>query len=183
MSLKKPNRAPSCLPLRFPRPSPFRTHQRIIIAHHLVLTGYGHWVGTTSEAAGRMTSATTRCATWAPIHKGRKRNQPSREELRAFYREVKSRLAFIPVWYDEAKRQAIADAFAQVAAEMRYTVWACAVLRNHAHLVVRRPSRRWAGDVAPFRARRSTRRSQVRRIPDEHPVWSGRPYKVFPVRS
>lgn len=82
-------------------------------------------------------------------------------------------------WIDPAKRQAIADAFARAVRDFRYTVWACAILRNHAHALVRRhrDDGHTMWDVFTAFAREA-----LRPFPDvgpEHPVWSDRPYVVF----
>ena len=61
-----------------------------------------------------------------------------REELRSFYRQAKPLLDFPVFWIDDAKSQAIGKAFGEVIARQNYTVWACAILSNHAHLVIRR---------------------------------------------
>ena len=121
------------LPLRSPR-----THKQIIIAHHIILTGYGHWVGSDIRGSGSTDVRNKKLAELGPIHFGRKNVQPSREELREFYRKVKPTLAFPHVWFDEARRQAIGSAFEEAIKKFRYTVYAGAVLRNHAHLVIRR---------------------------------------------
>jgi hypothetical protein len=75
-----------------------------------------------------------------PIHHGRRppEEQPSRAELRDFHRRAAPLLNFETIWFDDAKRQVVADAFREVVCEERYTVYACAILSNHAHLVIRR---------------------------------------------
>lgn len=114
-----------------------------------------------------------------PIHHGRKAVQAPRGELKRFYRAAAPRLDFPTLWFGDAKRQALADAFATVISRRRYTVWACAILRNHAHLCIRihrdDPLTLWrsfADESAAF----------LRRLADvasDHPVWSNRPYKVY----
>jgi REP element-mobilizing transposase RayT len=88
-------------------------------------------------------------------------------------------LNFARFWIDDAKRQALSDAFAKVIAERRYTVWACAILSNHAHLVIRRHR---DDALAMWHAVAAECRDRLRlfaEIGAEHPVWSTRPYKVF----
>jgi len=99
--------------------------------------------------------------------------------LKQFYRAAEPRLAFPIIWFDDAKRQAAGVSFARVVASLRYTVWACAVLNNHAHLCVRRhrddPAMIW-------RALAEEAGTSLRRfadVSDDHPFWSNRPYKVY----
>jgi REP element-mobilizing transposase RayT len=116
-----------------------------------------------------------------PIHRGRKPEhlQPSRQELRAFQKQAEPLLDFSRFWIDDAKRQAIGKAFAKVIAERKYTVWACAILSNHAHMVVRR-HRDDAREI--WRQFANGTLAAVRDFSDvgiDHPVWSTRPYKAF----
>jgi REP element-mobilizing transposase RayT len=120
-------------------------------------------------------------ASLGPIHYGRKpaREQPTRKELRAFHREAEPLLNFTRFWIDAAKRQAIGNAIARIVAERRYTVWACAIMSNHVHMVIRRHR---DDALAMWRAVADNSRGALHEFPDvgcNHPVWSTRPYKVF----
>lgn len=126
------------LPHRDVPSSVFRRHDRVVVGSHLILHGYGHWLPNDPRGSGSEEVREEKLADLGPIHHGRKRVQPPREELHRFHRAAAPRLDFPLVWFGDAKRQAIGEALAQVAAASRYTVWACAVLKNHAHLCVRR---------------------------------------------
>lgn len=104
-----------------PRRGSLRTHQRIIIAHHLVLHGYGHWLP----------------------------NDP------------------------------LGEAFAEVIQRERYTVRACAVLSNHAHLCIRRHRDDGRTMWKKLAAESQRRLRLFADVPENHPVWSDRPYVVF----
>lgn len=156
-----------------------RTHRRIVIGHHLILHGYGHWLPNDPRGSGSEALREEKFADLGPIHHGRKAVQPPREELRRFYRDAGPRLEHSPIWFDDAKRQAIGDAFARIVEQRRYTVWACAILKNHAHLCVRRHR---DDAVTIWRAFASEAAESLRLfadVADDHPVWSNRPYKVF----
>ncbi len=156
-----------------------RTHERIIIARHLILSGYGHWLPNDPRGSGSDELREQKLSDLGPIHHGRKRIQPSRRELKRFYQEATPRLDFEPIWFDDAKRQAISDAFARVVKQRRYTVWACAILSNHGHLCLRRhrddAQTMWNGFAELSRRSICAFADAV----DDHPVWSIRPYKVF----
>jgi hypothetical protein len=107
-----------------------RTHDRIIIAHHLVLHGYGFWLRNDPRGSGSVEFHDQKFANLGPIHTGRKAVQPSRGELKKFWEQSRPRLDYPLVWFDEAKRQATAEAFAEVIRHERYTAWGCAVLAN-----------------------------------------------------
>lgn len=156
-----------------------RTHSRIIIGNHLVLHGYGHWLPNDPRGSGSHEMRQQKLADLGPLHFGRKQVQPAREDLRKFSRAAAPKLDFAPVWFDDAKRQAVGESIAQAVRDTGYTVWACAVLRNHVHLCVRRhrdsAETIWKkfADTTAAELRRSTP------LPPDHPVWSQRPYKVY----
>ena len=158
---------------------PGRTHDRVIIAHHLVLTLYGHWLSNDLRGSGSTETRKPELDQLGPVHFGRKKVQPPKKDVKAFYARANPLLDFPVFWMDHAKRQAVADAFARAAGEFGYTVWACAILWNHAHLLVRR--HRDPGHTI-WDVFAATARDAVRVFPDvgaEHPVWSTRPYVVF----
>ena len=60
-----------------------------------------------------------------------------------------------------------------------YTLWACAVCSNHAHVVARthRDHTDWVWLNLANGATKALREKGL--VPPNHPVWSDRPYKVF----
>lgn len=115
-----------------------RTHDRIVIGHHLILHGYGHWLPNDPRGSGSDEIREEKLVDLGPVHKGRKRHQPSREELREFKRDAEGKLEFPLLWFDDAKRQALGKSVEDVVSKEGYTVWACAIMRNHIHLCIRR---------------------------------------------
>ena len=113
-----------------------------------------------------------------PIHYGRKRQQPSKQEIRKFFREAEPLLEFDRIWFDHAKRQAIAQAFSGVIAK-HYTAWACAVCKNHAHLCIRahKHSAEMMWNLLTDAARRSIR--EFEDVDPNHEIWTRAPYSVF----
>jgi hypothetical protein len=156
-----------------------RTHSRIVIGHHLILHGYGHWLPNDPRGSGSHEVRQEKLIDLGPVHFGRKEMQPSRETLRAFSKDAEPRLEFEPLWFDAAKRQALGDSIGRVVCNMGYTVWACAVLKNHAHLCVRRhrDDAKLMWDAFANETRAGLR--LFADVPQAHPVWSERPYKVY----
>jgi|tagenome__1003787_1003787.scaffolds.fasta_scaffold20496546_2 hypothetical protein len=156
-----------------------RTHERIVIAHHLVFTLYGHWLSNDLRGSGSIETRKEELKVLGPVHFGRKDIQPPKKDIKAFYAKAEPLLDHPVFWIDTAKRQAIADAFSRVVKEVGYTVWACAILWNHAHLLVRRHRDQghviW--EVFAGHAREALRRFED--VGPDHPVWSNRPYDVF----
>lgn len=152
-----------------------------IIGHHLIWTLYGHWLANDLRGSGSVELHEKKFAPLGPVHRGRKleHSQPTGEELKAFYRQADPLLSYRKIWLDEAKRQAIGEVFGKVVAEKGYTVWGCAILLNHAHMVIRKHR---DDALAMWHKFADATRLRLRLFPDiceEHPVWSERPYKVF----
>ena len=157
------------------------TQRPMIIGHHLIWTLYGHWLPNDPRGSGSTELRQEKLASLGPIHTGRKpaHLQPKRSELRSTHKEAQPLLKSPTFWIDDAKRHAIADAFAKVVGSQGYTVWSCAILSNHAHMVVRK-HRDEANTI--WRRFADASRSQLHALPDiaeTHPIWSTRPYKVF----
>ncbi len=152
-----------------------------IIAHHLIWTLYGHWLANDPRGSGSEAVRDPKFAPLGEVHLGRKpaREQPSRDELKSFYRQAEPLLEFPRFWIDEAKRQALGDAIGKVVANRGYTVWACAILSNHVHMVIRRHR---DDALAMWHAIADATRLRLRAFADidpNHPIWAARPYKVF----
>src|SRR5581483_10262012 len=107
----------------------------------------------------------------APIHFGRKKNQPSRKELTKFFDESRERLEFDASQFDNAAREVIAGAFASLIRNGGYTCWACAVCKTHAHLVnrVHKVAGHHMWDEFARASRDALRESGL--FCKEHPVW------------
>jgi len=141
------------------------------IATHVIQTGYGHWLPNDPRGSESRVVHAPRIAELGEIHFGRKQIQPSREELRAFHRLAEERLGLPVLWFNGAERQALVEAFGQVIAANGLTCYACALLHDHAHFLIRRHRLR-AQAVSEMlkRAGRDALR-QRRMAPADHPVF------------
>lgn len=151
----------------------------MVIAHHLILTGYGHWLP--NDPRGSM-SHEIRAGKLVPlgsIHYGRKSVQPARSALRSFHAQARPRLEHNVIWFDVAKRQATAEAFSETVQAQRYTCYACAILSNHAHLVIRKHRDRAETMIEHLQRTSAIRLRRLADFPDDHPVWSNDMFKKF----
>jgi REP element-mobilizing transposase RayT len=152
------------------------------IAIQLILSGYGTWLPNDLRGSGSDETLKHELELLGPVHHGRKpaHLQPSRHELRAFYREAEPRLEYETLWFrSELERSAIATAFGEVIKLIGYTVWACAVCVNHSHILVRihRDDAVTMWDNFANASRLAI--TKLRNLPNGHPVWSSRPYRVY----
>jgi REP element-mobilizing transposase RayT len=150
-----------------------------IIAHHLILSSYGFWLSNDLRGSGSTEIRQPKFEDLGPFHHGRKRLQPTREELRAFYAKAFPLLEHPPLWFNTAARRIIADAFADVIKRCKYTVWACSIGSNHAHLCVRyhRDTYEKIWENLTAQARTLLIAHDIATYP--HPAWVQRPYSAF----
>ena len=154
-------------------------HVNTVIGAHLVLHGYGHWLSNDPRGSGSSEGRAAKFADLGPVHFGRKQVQPSRDELRAFHAEAGQRLEYPLLWFKQPARGEIASTFARVCEEHRYTAWACAVLQNHAHLLIRTHRDRSEVMWEHFAVAARDALWDAGVADRGHPVWSNRPYVVY----
>ena len=153
--------------------------RRSILASHLVLHGYGHWLSNDPRGSGSDSVRKDELKELGEIHHGRKRVQPPRSDLKTFYREAEPLLDHKVVWFEDATRAVIASAMGDAARAHGYTLWALSVCSNHGHAVAR--THRDHSEVIWQRFADASRDAlrNLGLVPKDHPVWSHRPYKVF----
>jgi REP element-mobilizing transposase RayT len=160
-----------------PRP-PIHLRQTIKAAH-LVLMGYGHWLPNDPRGSRSDEVRSEPLRNLGEPHVGRKAVQPSRAELKAFYRKAEAMLVHDTVWFDAAMRSTIAEGVAQAVKERGYTLWALAVMRNHLHAVVRTHRDDSETIMAQIALRTQRALWEGKMVPKNHPVWADGPWKVF----
>jgi hypothetical protein len=150
-----------------------------ILAHHLVISGYGFWIPNDPRGSGSLELRQEKFKPLGPIHPGRKKIQPSRQKLRMFSTDAERILDHDLLWFDAGTRDLIGAAFAEVIARRGYTVWACFVGTNHAHLCIRYHRDRYETMHANLAAQSRTSLLELGKAEPAHPVWAERPYSVF----
>ena len=113
------------------------------------------------------------------LHHGRKRVQPASRIIQEFYERAKSLLKDELLTFTRDDVGAIATAFAQTISCERYTCYACAIMPDQFHLVIRK-HRDLAEDLI-LNLQTSSMKSMraLGRRESEHPVWGGSGWKVF----
>jgi len=151
----------------------------IVIAHHLIFTAYGWWLPNDPRGSS---SHTIRCdviGELGELHHGRKRVQPASGEIREFYREAAKRLKHQLLLFDDADRREIGAAFEDVITDERYTCWACAIMPDHIHLLIRK-HKHTAEQMIEHLQHTSRLRLRARNQRNPiHPTWGGPGWKVF----
>ena len=151
----------------------------IVIAHHLIFTAYGWWLPNNPRGSNSKTIRNDVIAELGELHRGRKRVQPASGEIRAFYREAGKRLGHELLTFSERDVSAVASAFEEVTKKHRYTCWACAIMPDHVHLLMRKHKHLAEEMIGNFQDQSRLRlRADALRSTD-HPVWGGPGWKVF----
>ena len=140
--------------------------QPLVIAYHLVWTLYGWWLPNDPRGSSSDRVASDVLADLGSLHHGRKRVQPAGWEIRNFYDRAVDRLKFPLIRLDEPMIASVAAAFAETIATFKYTCYACAIMPDHVHMVIRK-HRDLAEDMILNLQRASHLRLRGRR-PDRH---------------
>lgn len=151
----------------------------MIIAHHIILTGYGHWLPNDPRGSLSTEFWNPRLRQLGEIHFGRREEQPTPEEIRAFYAQAKELLTHPVVWFDGAAMKIAGEAFGELIRGEGLTCYACAVLRNHAHLLVRRHRMKATEMIEALKTASREALATQGRVSRKHPVWSQDPYVAY----
>src|SRR5439155_23449710 len=113
------------------------------------------------------------------LHHGRKNVQPPSREIRAFYQHAESLLKHELLTFNARAIQVIADAFAARICANCYTCYACSIMFDHAHLLIRKHKQLAECMIDQFQkySGDAMRASNLRAT--DHPVWSTGGWKVF----
>jgi REP element-mobilizing transposase RayT len=151
----------------------------MVIAYHLIWTGYGWWLPNDPRGSGSREIRADVLRDLGEAHYGRKRIQPPRHLVREFYAEAHKRLRFDPLRFDAADRQVIADAFADTIRSHSYTCYAAAIMPDHIHLLIRKHRDRAEEMIDAFQAESRAVVCELPTVPSDHPVWIQGGWKVF----
>ena len=153
--------------------------QPYVIAYHLIWTAYGWWLPNDPRGSMSRTVACDVIAELGDLHYGRKRVQPPSAEIHEFYCRAAAALKHPLLALGPRDRDAVAAAFAGAVAEHRYTCYACAVMGDHAHLVIRKHKHQAEEMIANLQDASRLRLRNLAFRPPDHPVWGGPGWKVF----
>lgn len=153
--------------------------QPIVIAHHLIWTAYGTWLPNDPRGSNSHAIRKDVLAELSELHYGRKEIQPTGREIREFYAKATPLLKHRVLTFDGAARAQIAGAFANVIEREKLTCWACVVMPDHAHVLIRKHRLLAEEMIQLLQAESALRLREHGGWPVEHPVWGGCGWKVF----
>lgn len=151
----------------------------IVIAHHLVWTAYGWWLPNDPRGGNSQFIASEAIAQLGELHHGRKKIQPAGWVIRSFYEHAGEVLSYPLLTFAEAARDEVGAAFATVVEAERYTCYACAVMPDHVHLLIRKHKHTAEEMIARFQEGSRAHLIATGHREAYHPTWGGPGWKVF----
>jgi REP element-mobilizing transposase RayT len=124
------------------------------------------------RGSGSREVAASTIAELGELHYGRKRVQPHPATVREFQQAAEELLKYSVIRFDSQQVDAIALAFAETITEQTYTCYACAIMPDHAHLVIRKHKHRAERMIDLLQEASRLRLSNEGLIPHDHPCWT-----------
>jgi REP element-mobilizing transposase RayT len=161
----------------------------MIVGHHLIWTVYGYWLPNDPRGSMSQEIRSASIGELGDLHYGRKRMQPAGRVLNEFRERASDVLKHPLLILDEGEVATIAKAFAELIRSANYTCYACAIMPDHVHLLIRK--HRDQADRMLERFQEVSRLAILAKSPanraaerearrgDNHPVWGGPGWKVY----
>jgi REP element-mobilizing transposase RayT len=152
----------------------------LVIAYHLIWTAYGWWLPNDPRGSGSKAVRRDQLRDLGELHFGRKKIQPASWKVGEFYENAVGLLAQPPVEFGAAQIAAIAEAFGAVIREMKYTCYACAIMPDHVHILIRKHKHLAEDMILNLQRASHERLLQAGLRLENHRTWSsGGGWKVF----
>jgi REP element-mobilizing transposase RayT len=113
------------------------------------------------------------------LHYGRRKSQPAATVVREFYRTAEPKLKFAVLRFSAEQFATIGAGLSDAIADRAYTCYACAILPDHAHLVIRKHRDRAEMMIETLQRATRLRLSSDQLIPRDHPCWTEGGWRGF----
>lgn len=155
------------------------SNKPLVIAYHLMWTVYGAWLPNDPRGSTSRTIRNDVIAELGELHFGRKRVQPAGHEIRAFSSRAQEALAHPILTFTPDQLETVADTMSEAIAECTYTCYACAVMPDHVHLVIRKHRDLGETMIERLQALSRERLIEVGLRTTDHPAWTRGGWKVY----
>lgn len=150
------------------------------IASHIIWTNYGTWLPNDPRGSTSTHVFNRELLEFGEPHFGRKRVQPKPVVVKEFYRDAEQFLKFPVIRFDANQMTHIANSIGNFIQQRGYTCYACAVMPDHVHILIRK-HRDDAWDMLDdfqFETRQKFL-EQFRELSNVHPLWTDGGYVNF----
>ncbi len=153
----------------------------MIIGFHLIWTTYGHWFPNDPRGSWSQEVWKPNLRDLAPIDGQRNVVRPAvvgEVQLQGFLDRARSRLKGDVVNLSPAEIAAVGEVFAGIATSIDLSVWACAIMTNHVHIVVQRHGLSYERIVNRLKGQAGQRVRMLRGLPatavraERVPIWT-----------
>jgi REP element-mobilizing transposase RayT len=151
----------------------------IVIAYHLIWTVYGYWLPNDPRGSMSKTIASDIIAELGRLHYGRKLVQPSSAKMREFHESARGVLKHPLLDFQLADFPIIAEGLDDAIRKHNYTCYACAIMPDHVHILIRKHKHLAEEMLSNFQAATRLRIRNASPRTEDHPVWGGPGWKVF----
>jgi len=128
----------------------------MVIAYHAIFTTYGTWLPNDPRGSYSKAIYSEELAALGPVRYGRQSPLPDFGTLRRFQTASVPRLSRPPYYLTDATRPVVAEAFGKEVGRLGLTVYACAIMNDHVHLVIWRSKYRIEYVVNQLKSRATT---------------------------
>ncbi len=153
--------------------------KRIVAGFHLIWTAYGWWLPNDPRGSMSHEIRVEKVAELGERHYGRKAVQPPGREIREFYDEARDLLAHPLLTFSDNDIELIGESFGRVITDRRYTCYACAILPDHVHAVIRKHRDHAEDMIENLQTASRSKLIEAGSRAITHPVWGGPGWKVF----
>jgi REP element-mobilizing transposase RayT len=152
----------------------------MVAGYHLIWTVYGFWLPNDPRGSTSKEVRIEPIAALGEHHYGRKEQQPRAKELREFLKSASDALAHKVYTLEDAEITLVGAALGSEIADRAYVCYACAVMPDHVHMLIRRHGDRAEDMIARFQKRAKAALIEAGKRPVNHPVWTdGAGWKTF----
>ena len=145
----------------------------LVIAYHLIWTGYGWWLPNNPAAADPIPFAMISSPNSANYTTAANVFSLPPSKIREFQDRAEDFLKHPRLSFDDEARQVIATALAQTIADERYTCYACVIMPDHVHILIRKHKHLAEEMIENLMDRSRRQLCEVGYCARTHPVWSG----------
>jgi REP element-mobilizing transposase RayT len=152
----------------------------MVAGYHLIWTVYGYWLPNDPRGSTSTEIRVEPLRDLGEIHYGRKPVQPSSREIREFHDEAREILKHPVLTFDDDDIDVLGKVFGEMILEKGYTCYACAIMPDHVHFLIRRHRDKAEEMIALFQERSRLALIAAEKRSPTQPVWSDGPgWKTF----
>ena len=151
----------------------------IVIAYHIMWTLYGWWLPNDPRGSTSRTIRNDLITELGDVHFGRKRIQPAGKDIRTFYDQAAAVLKHSLLSFTPAEFPVVAGAVGDAISAYNYTCYACAIMPDHVHLLIRKHRDLAEQMIEKIQSLSRKRLGECGLRDEGHPTWTRGGWKVF----